>query len=198
MHFGIFLEERRRGSSEATAFDETLELAYAAEVLGTRRRVARRDPLQSGSLRTVGTDRARELHCGQHAARASGDGRSGPSSEQPTSYRRRGRNGGPPQRGSLRLRDRSQRLSACLRRAWRSLCREPGPLPRSPGDHSGSVLAEFVHAFSSQLRVAQKSSPCVAQAGAGDAEHHFYTRLVNISPSTASADAPQLRGCLCD
>jgi len=48
------------------------------------------------------------------------------------------------------------------------------------------------------VRVAQKSSPCVAQAGAGDAEHHFYTRLVNISPSTASADAPQLRGCLCD
>jgi len=48
----------------------------------------------------------------------------------------------------------------------RDLCDEP-------------VLAEFVRAFGSQLRVAQKPSPCVAQAGSGDAEHHFYTRLVN-------------------
>src|SRR5436190_6852003 len=31
MHFGIFLEERRRGTSEAVAFRETLELAEAAE-----------------------------------------------------------------------------------------------------------------------------------------------------------------------
>jgi hypothetical protein len=48
----------------------------------------------------------------------------------------------------------------------RDLCDEP-------------LLADFVHAFGFQLRVAQKPSPCVAQAGAGDAEHHFYTRLVN-------------------
>ena len=48
----------------------------------------------------------------------------------------------------------------------RDLCDEP-------------VLAEFVRAFGSQLRVAQKPSPCVAQAGSGDAEHYFYTRLVN-------------------
>jgi alkanesulfonate monooxygenase SsuD/methylene tetrahydromethanopterin reductase-like flavin-dependent oxidoreductase (luciferase family) len=34
MHFGIFLEERRRGTSEATAFRETLELADAAEAWG--------------------------------------------------------------------------------------------------------------------------------------------------------------------
>jgi hypothetical protein len=40
------------------------------------------------------------------------------------------------------------------------------------------ALAEFVRAFGSQLRVAQKPSPCVAQASAGDAAHHFYTRLV--------------------
>jgi alkanesulfonate monooxygenase SsuD/methylene tetrahydromethanopterin reductase-like flavin-dependent oxidoreductase (luciferase family) len=34
MHFGIFLEERRRGTSEAVAFRETLELADAAEAWG--------------------------------------------------------------------------------------------------------------------------------------------------------------------
>ena len=34
MHFGVFLEERRRGTSEAAAFRETLELAEAAEAWG--------------------------------------------------------------------------------------------------------------------------------------------------------------------
>jgi len=34
MHFGIFLEERRRGAGEAQAFRETLELADAAEAWG--------------------------------------------------------------------------------------------------------------------------------------------------------------------
>jgi alkanesulfonate monooxygenase SsuD/methylene tetrahydromethanopterin reductase-like flavin-dependent oxidoreductase (luciferase family) len=34
MHFGIFLEERRRDSSEAAAFQDTLELADAAEAWG--------------------------------------------------------------------------------------------------------------------------------------------------------------------
>src|SRR3989442_7484617 len=52
--------------------------------------------------------------------------------------------------------------------------------PEVPRDlRDEPVLAEFVRAFGSQLRVAQKPSPCVAQAGTGDAEHHFYTRLVN-------------------
>src|SRR2546422_11041487 len=52
--------------------------------------------------------------------------------------------------------------------------------PEVPRDlRDEPVLAEFVRAFGSQLRVAQKPSPCVAQAGAGDAEHHFYKRLVN-------------------
>ena len=41
------------------------------------------------------------------------------------------------------------------------------------------LLAEFVHAFASQLAVAVKPSPCVARAGGGDMEHHFYTALVN-------------------
>jgi len=34
MHFGIFLEERRPGTSEAAAFQETLDLAEAAEASG--------------------------------------------------------------------------------------------------------------------------------------------------------------------
>jgi alkanesulfonate monooxygenase SsuD/methylene tetrahydromethanopterin reductase-like flavin-dependent oxidoreductase (luciferase family) len=34
MHFGIFVEERRRGSSETAAFHEALELAEAAEAWG--------------------------------------------------------------------------------------------------------------------------------------------------------------------
>src|SRR5438046_8582158 len=34
MHFGIFLEERRRGASEAQAFREALELVDAAEAWG--------------------------------------------------------------------------------------------------------------------------------------------------------------------
>src|SRR5947209_20461335 len=65
----------------------------------------------------------------------------------------------------------------------------PGPMtveeffarfPEIPRDlRNEPVLTEFVRAFGSQLRVAQKPTPCVAQAGAGDAEQHFYTRLVN-------------------
>jgi len=52
--------------------------------------------------------------------------------------------------------------------------------PEVPRDlRDEPALAEFVRAFGSQLRVAQKPSPCVAQADTGDAEHHFYTRLVN-------------------
>src|SRR2546426_12445095 len=34
MHFGIFVEERRRETSEATAFQEALQLAEAADAWG--------------------------------------------------------------------------------------------------------------------------------------------------------------------
>ena len=52
--------------------------------------------------------------------------------------------------------------------------------PEVPRDlRDESVLAEFVRAFGPQLVVAQKPSPCVARDGGGDAEHFFYTRLVN-------------------
>lgn len=52
--------------------------------------------------------------------------------------------------------------------------------PEVPGNlRDEPVLAEFVRAFGPQLALAQKPSPCVARADGGDAEHHFYTRLVN-------------------
>src|SRR5919201_2436199 len=50
-------------------------------------------------------------------------------------------------------------------------------VPRDLGDEP--ILAEFVRAFGPQLAIAQKPSPCVARADGGDAEHHFYTRLIN-------------------
>src|SRR5213082_908257 len=69
------------------------------------------------------------------------------------------------------------------------VCVAPGPItveeflarfPEVPRDlRDEPVMAEFVRAFGAQLAVAQKPSPCVARAGGGDAEHHFYTRLVN-------------------
>ena len=68
-------------------------------------------------------------------------------------------------------------------------CRAAGPMtvdaffgrfPEVPRDlRDEPLIAEFVRAFGPQLAVAQKPSPCVARAGGGDAEHHFYTRLVN-------------------
>src|SRR6058998_1613339 len=74
--------------------------------------------------------------------------------------------------------------------------------PEVPRDlRDEPVLAEFVCAFGSQLRVAQKPSPCVAKADSGDAEHHFYTRLVNdlaiygIRPARAYAPAPGSPPC---
>ena len=58
----------------------------------------------------------------------------------------------------------------------RFLARFP-EVPRDLRDEP--ILAAFVDAFGPQLDVAQKPSPCVARDGGGDAEHFFYTRLVN-------------------
>ena len=50
--------------------------------------------------------------------------------------------------------------------------------PEVPRDLGGEpVLREYVGAFGAQLRVAQKPTPCIGKGG--DAEHVFYTRLVN-------------------
>ncbi len=47
----------------------------------------------------------------------------------------------------------------------------PGSLGQEP------VLTEYARTFGSLLRVARKPSPCMRDGG--DAEHVFYTRLVN-------------------
>jgi len=50
--------------------------------------------------------------------------------------------------------------------------------PEVPADlRPEPVLAQYVAAFGSQLRVAQKPTPCMGLGG--DAPHVFYTRLVN-------------------
>jgi hypothetical protein len=50
--------------------------------------------------------------------------------------------------------------------------------PEVPRDlRDEPILAEYVKAFGPLLRVAQKPSPCVGSRG--DAQHVFYTRLVN-------------------
>lgn len=53
-----------------------------------------------------------------------------------------------------------------------------GRFSEVPRDLAGeAVLAEYVAAFGQLLRVAQKASPCMRDGG--DAEHVFYSRLVN-------------------
>jgi hypothetical protein len=50
--------------------------------------------------------------------------------------------------------------------------------PEVPRDlQDEPVLAEYAKAFGPQLRVARKPTPCMRDGG--DAEHVFYTRLVN-------------------
>ena len=50
--------------------------------------------------------------------------------------------------------------------------------PEVPRDlRDEPVLAEYVKAFGPLLRVAEKPSPCMGSGG--DAEHQFYTHLVN-------------------
>jgi hypothetical protein len=50
--------------------------------------------------------------------------------------------------------------------------------PEVPAELAGEpVVADYVAAFGPLLRVAQKPSPCMRDGG--DAEHAFYTRLVN-------------------
>ncbi len=50
--------------------------------------------------------------------------------------------------------------------------------PEVPRDlRDEPVVEEYVKAFGPQLRVAKKPAPCMR--GGGDAEHVFYTRLLN-------------------
>lgn len=48
----------------------------------------------------------------------------------------------------------------------------PGTLRDEP------VLADYVSAFGSLLRIARKPTPCMGPDG-GDAEHQFYVKLIN-------------------
>lgn len=51
--------------------------------------------------------------------------------------------------------------------------------PEVPRDLAAEpVLADYVRAFGVLLRCAKKPSPCMGRDG-GDAEHQFYTKLVN-------------------
>ena len=51
-------------------------------------------------------------------------------------------------------------------------------LPEVPRDlRDEPILTEYVKAFGSLLRVAEKPSPCMGSGG--DAQHLFYTGLVN-------------------
>jgi hypothetical protein len=53
-----------------------------------------------------------------------------------------------------------------------------GRFPEVPSElRDEPILRAYVDAFGPQLRVAQKPSPCMGNGG--DAEHVFYTRLVN-------------------
>ena len=53
-----------------------------------------------------------------------------------------------------------------------------GHFPEVPRDlRDEPILTEYVKAFGPLLRVAQKPSPCMGSGG--DAQHVFYTRLVN-------------------
>lgn len=50
--------------------------------------------------------------------------------------------------------------------------------PEVPRDLANEpILAEYVNAFGPQLRIAQKPAACMRDGG--DAQHVFYTRLVN-------------------
>ena len=75
----------------------------------------------------------------------------------------------------------SRDLEECARtaRALMSVDEFLARFPELPRDlRDEPILAEYVKAFGPLLRVAQKPSPCMGNAG-GDAEHMFYTRLVN-------------------
>ena len=51
--------------------------------------------------------------------------------------------------------------------------------PEVPRDlASEAVLADYVRAFGPLLRCARKPTPCMGKDG-GDAEHQFYSKLIN-------------------
>jgi hypothetical protein len=74
----------------------------------------------------------------------------------------------------------ARNLEACARAAAAPLSVDEflARFPEVPRDlRDEPILKTYVDAFGSQLRVAQKPTPCMGTGG--DAEHVFYTRLVN-------------------
>jgi hypothetical protein len=74
----------------------------------------------------------------------------------------------------------SPELEECARSARTPLTVDEflARFPEVPRDlQDEPVLAEYAKAFGPQLRVARKPTPCMRDGG--DAEHVFYTRLVN-------------------
>jgi hypothetical protein len=74
----------------------------------------------------------------------------------------------------------ARNLEACARAAAAPLSVDEflARFPEVPRDLRGEpTLKAYVDAFGPQLRVAQKPTPCMGTGG--DAEHVFYTRLVN-------------------
>ena len=71
-------------------------------------------------------------------------------------------------------------LEACARAATSPLSVDEflARFPEVPRDlRDEPILKTYVDAFGPQLRMAQKPTPCMGTGG--DAEHVFYTRLVN-------------------
>ena len=103
MHFGIFVEERRRGTSEAAAFQDAVELTEAAEAWGLDGVWLGRDPLHPRPVRAVGADGAGELPGRPDGARAHRHGRDGAAAGPSPPHRRGGRDRRPSQPGRFDL-----------------------------------------------------------------------------------------------
>src|SRR2546430_16584909 len=139
MHFGIFLEERRPGTSEAAAFQETLDLAEAAEASGidgvwlgelhfNPTRSVHSAPMALASYIAARTERVRI-----------GTAVAGASARQPPADRRGRGHRRSSESGPLRLWYRPQRLTARVRRARDPLRRKSGALRGVSSHHPRGV-----------------------------------------------------------
>ena len=171
MHFGIFLEERRRGVSRRRHAARDDRAGGGGGGGRPRRRLARRDPLQRQSLDPVGAAGARELHRRPHPAPPRGHRGAGAPARQSAAHRRGSGHRGPAQRGAPRLRDRAQRLGAHLRLL---------------GVPYGESQARFLESLE-VIRLAWKGKPF-------SYDGEFYrVRNVTVSPAPYQVPHPPLR-----
>ena len=169
MHFGIFVEERRRETSEATAFHEALELTEAAEAWGldgvwlgeihfNPTRSVQSAPIALASFMAARTRRVRI-----------GTAVTVLPAGQPAAHRRGGGHRRPSQPGALRFRHRPQRLSARVRRARHPVRREPGALRGGAGDHQGGVEGRALQLRGQVLPVREHDGGAAAGPAAASA-----------------------------